>query len=172
MANPISVRLKENDQKELERIVDEEGTTNSAIISKIIHEYLNFRRTKEFRGDITLASDILKTRHDAIKKTEIPKIIKSNANYILEEMEYQADIIDFPELVKRIKEWNKENKLSLVIVEKNDSVIFKQKHVLGPVWSEIQCKMYSEMFRCIGEIIENEQHNNNSFSFRIIRQKI
>lgn len=171
MGNPISVRLKDDDQRELAKIVEEEGITTSSIISKIVHEWLHFGRTKEFRGDITLASVILKTRHNSIKKSDIPSIVKSDARFILEEMEYQVDDLDFYELTKRIREWNKENGLSFVVTEKKDEVILKQRHLLGAIWSEIQCKMYSEMFKSIGEIVENERYNSNSFSFKIIRQK-
>ena len=170
VANPISIRLREKDQKELARIVEEEGTTTSAIISKVMHEWIHFGRSKEFRGDITLAGQILKTRHNAIKRTDISKIVKSDASFILEEMEYQIDELSFEEVSKRIREWNKENGLSLVVVERKDHLIFKQRHMLGPVWSEIQCKMYSEMFKGIGEIIEEIKYTNNSFSFKIIRQ--
>ena len=170
MANPISIRLKEKDQEKLAKIVDEEGTTTSAIIAKIVHDWIHFGRSKEFHGDITLASQILKTRHDAIKKIEIPKIIKLDADFIIEEMEYQADVLDFDEVTKRIREWNKENGLSLIIVEKKDEVVFKQRHSLGATWSEIQCKMYSEMFKRINEITEDVKYTKNSFSFKVIRQ--
>ena len=170
MTNPISIRLKGKDQDELSKIVEEEGTTTSAIISKIVHDWIHFGRSKEFRGDITLASQILKTRHDAIKKTDIAKIVKSDATFILEEMEYQTDGLDFDEMAKRIREWNKENGLSLAMIEKKDEVVFKQRHMLGSTWSEIQCKMYAEMFKGIGEIITDVKHTKNSFSFKVIRQ--
>ena len=170
MANPISIRLKEKDQEKLANIVEEEGTTTSAIIAKIVHDWIHFRRSKESHGDITLASQILKTRHDAIKKIEIPKIVKLDADFIIEAMEYQVDELDFDEVAKRIREWNKENGLSLIVIEKKDEVIFKQRHSLGATWSEIQCKMYSEMFKRINEIVDDVKYTKNSFSFKVIRQ--
>ena len=170
MGNPISIRLKEKDQEILVKIVSEEGTTMSALISKIVHDWIHFGRSKESRGDVTLASSILKTRHDAIKKEDIQKIIKTDAKFIHEEMEYQTDMLDFHEMSKRIREWNKENGLSLVTLEKKNEVIFKQRHTLGSNWSEIQCGMYSEMFNRIGEIIRDQKYNSNSFSFKVVRQ--
>ena len=170
MSNPISVRLKGKDQEKIADIVDEEGTTTSALIAKIVHDWIHFGRLKENNGDITLANQILKTRHDAIKKNEIPKIIKRDADFIIEQMEYQVDELDFDEVAKRIREWNKENGLSLMVIEKKDEVVFKQRHMLGATWSEIQCKMYSEMFRKINEIVDDVKYSKNSFSFKVIRQ--
>jgi hypothetical protein len=51
------------------------------------------------------------------------------------------------------------------------TVMFVQKHHFNEVWSEMQCIMYTEMFKLIGEIIDSNtvKHDKISFSFEAIR---
>jgi hypothetical protein len=168
MGNPLGFRLRDEDQEEFLEIVDQEGMSVSSLTSKIVHDWLRFRRSKQTRGDITLASKILRSRHEAIQKKMIPKIVKGDSKYILSEMQFQVDNLDFKELTKRITEWNKENGLLFVMRNREGSKVFMQKHDLGIVWSEIQCKMYCMMYESIGETILSKKFEKNSFSFEIV----
>jgi len=170
MTNLIGVRLNKDDHETYIRIVNENGTNPSAMTAKIIHDWLHFHRTKQYRGDITLSGEILKKRHDAIKKSEIDKIIEHNAKIIISEMEFQTDDLDFTELSRRILEWNRENGMAMIMRNRKDNTVFMQKHLLGKVWSEIQCKMYCKMLEIIGETIRSKKYDSNSFSFEMIRQ--
>jgi len=168
MGNPLGFRLRDEDQDEFLEIVDQEGMSVSSLTSKIVHDWLRFRRSKQHRGDITLASKILKSRHDAIQKEMIPKIVKWDSKYILSEMQFQVDNLDFKELTKRITEWNRENGLIFVMRDRERGKVFMQKHDLGIIWSEIQCKMYCMMYECIGETVLYQKFEKNSFSFEIV----
>ena len=170
MSNLIGVRLNRDDHETYLRIVKENGTNPSAMTAKIVHDWLHFHRTKQYRGDITLSVEILKKRHDAIKKSEIEKIVEHNAKTIISEMEFQVDSLDFAELSRRILEWNRENGMTMVMRDRKDNTVFMQKHLLGKVWSEIQCKMYCRMFEMIGETIRSKKYDSSSFSFEVIRQ--
>ena len=170
MSNLIGVRLNKDDHGEYLRIVKEMGTNPSALTAKIVHDWIRFQRTKQYRGDITLSGEILKKRHDAIKKNEIDKIVKHNARVIISEMEFQVDDLDFMELSRRILEWNRENGIAMIMRDRKDNTVFMQKHSFGIVWSEIQCKMYCTMFEIIGETIQAMKFGANSFSFEVIRQ--
>ena len=167
MGNPLGFRLRDEDQDEFLEIVSQEGMSVSSLTAKIIHDWLRFERSKKHRGDITLASRILKNRHDAIPKKLIPKIVKEDSKYILSEMQFQVDNLDFKELTKRIIEWNKENGITFVMRTREGSKVFMQKHDLGAVWSEIQCKMYCMMYEKIGQTVLSQKYDRNSFSFEI-----
>lgn len=170
MSNLIGVRLNQDDHDEYLKIVKEMGTNPSAMTAKIVHDWMRFQRTKQYRGDITLSGEILKKRHDAIKKTEVGKIVKHNAKVIVSEMEFQVDNLDFTEMSRRILDWNRENGIAMIMRDRKDNTVFMQKHSLGIVWSEIQCKMYCAMFEIIGEIVRSIKYDSNSFSFEVIRQ--
>ena len=167
MGNPLGFRLRDEDQEEFLEIVNQEGMSVSSLTAKIIHDWL-IQKIKTTRGDITLASKILKSRHDAIQKEMIPKIVKGDAMYILSEMQFQVDNLDFKELTKRITEWNKENGLVFVMRNRENSKVFMQRHDLGLIWSEIQCKMYCMMYERIGETILTKKIERSSFSFEIV----
>ena len=168
MGNPLGFRLRDEDQDEFLEIVAQEGMSVSSLAAKIIHDWLRFRRSKQHRGDITLASKILKNRHDAIQENMIPKIVKEDSKYILSEMQFQVDNLDFKELTKRIMEWNRENGLVFVMRDRENSKIFMQKHDLGAIWSEIQCKMYCAMYEKIGGTVLSKKYDKTSFSFEIV----
>ena len=168
MGNPLGFRLRDEDQEEFLEIVNQDGMSVSSLTAKIVHDWLRFRRSKQHRGDITLASKILKSRHDAIQKKKIPKIVKEDSKYILSEMQFQVDNLDFKELTKRITEWNRENGLVFVMRNRENSKVFMQKHDLGMIWSEIQCKMYCMMYERIGETILSKKIERSSFSFEVI----
>ena len=170
MSNLIGVRLNKDDHVEYLRIVKEVGTNPSAMTAKIVHDWLRFHRTKQYRGDITLSVEILKKRHDAIKKGEIDKIVKHNSRVIISEMEFQVDNLDFKEISRRILEWNRENGMAMIMRDRKDNTVFMQKHSLGVIWSEIQCKMYCKMFEIVGETIRSMKYDSNSLSFEVIRQ--
>ena len=73
------------------------------------------------------------------------KIAKKNAKYVISEMKWQNEDLDFDEVSKRIIEWNLENERKLISRKKNGLILFKQRHELGLGWSLHQCEMYSEM---------------------------
>ena len=171
MGNPLGFRLKDEDQDEFLDVANQEGMTVSSLTAKIVHDWLRFRRSKQHRGDITLASRILRNRHEAIREEEIPKIVKADSKYILSEMSFQIDNLDFKELTKRITEWSRENGLILVTRNREQSVVFMQKHDLGKIWSEIQCKMYCAMYEKIGETILSQKYDKDSFSFEVVRHQ-
>ena len=170
MSNLIGVRLNQDDHDEYLKIVKEIGTNPSAMTAKIVHDWIHFQRTKQYRGDITLSGEILRKRHEAIKKPEIGKIVKHNAKVIVSEMKFQVDNLDFTEMSRRILDWNRENGIAMIMRDRKDNTVFMQKHSLGIIWSEIQCKMYCNMFEIIGEIVRSMKYDSNSFSFEIIRQ--
>jgi hypothetical protein len=170
MSNLIGVRLNKDDHVEYLRIVKEVGTNPSAMTAKIVHDWLRFHRTKQYRGDITLSVEILKKRHEAIKKGEIDKIVKHNSRVIISEMEFQVDNLDFAEISRRILEWNRENGMAMIMRDRKDNTVFMQKHSLGVIWSEIQCKMYCKMFEMVGETIRSMRYDSSSLSFEVIRQ--
>ncbi len=170
MSNLIGIRLNKDDHAEYLRIVKEGRTNPSAMTAKIVHDWLRFHRTKQYRGDITLSVEILKKRHDAIKISEIDKIVKHNSRVIISEMEFQVDNLDFAEISRRILEWNRENGMAMIMRDRKDNTVFMQKHSLGIIWSEIQCKMYCKMFEIIGETIRSMRYDSNSLSFEVIRQ--
>ena len=169
MSNLIGVRLNKEDHDEYLKAVKESGTNPSAMTAKIVHDWLRFQRIKQYRGDITLSGEILKKRHDSIKKNDIDKIVEHNAKVVISEMKYQVDNLDFVEVSRRILEWNRENGIAMIMRDRKDNTVFMQKHLLGAIWSEIQCKMYCKMFENIGEIIRSMKYNSNSFSFEVIR---
>ncbi len=173
MAQPRGIRLRDEDDKEINIIAEQNGTTFSTVIANIVHNYLKIERSKEERGDITLAGDIVRNRHESIKKSDIIKIVEKDAKFIIKEMRFQADL-DFDELRKRVIEWNNiENKLKLVTKDRKDSVLFIGQHRLGRTWSEIQCKMYCRMFELIKEtVIKNSiKFDRDSFEFEVVRHR-
>ena len=169
--NTIGVRLLAEDQKAFDRIVKEEGINQSLKIAKIVHDWIHFMRSKQERGDITLAGKIISNLINAISKDDLIKIAKKNAKYVISEMKWQEDELDFDEISKRIVEWNMENEQKLIQKSKMGLIAFKQRHDLGLGWSIHQCEMYAEMFRIIGETIlpNSVNHSKNEFSFEVIR---
>ena len=131
MAKPRGIRLKDIDDKEILETAKQQGTTFSTVVSNIISNYLHIERSKIERSDITLAGEIIKNRHESIKKSNIDKITTADAKYILKEMGMQTTI-NFDEVSRRILEWNNlENKLRLVTRNTKDSVLFIRQHRLG-----------------------------------------
>jgi dihydroneopterin aldolase len=169
--NTIGVRLLAEDQKAFEKIVNEEGINQSLKIAKIVHDWIHFMRSKQERGDITLAGHIISNVINAVPKKELIKIAKKNAKYVIGEMKWQDDSLDFDEIVKRIMEWNMENDRKLIERSKPGLALFKQRHDLGIGWSTHQCEMYAEMFRLIGEMVSpnSTKYNKEEFSFEIVR---
>ena len=110
MGNSRGVRLKDKNNQLIDEIKDQRGLSFSAMISHITDDWLHSRRSKQQRGDITFAAEIIKNFLKHIDKKHIKKIANTNAKYIIDEMHFQADELDFDELTKRIMEWNnKEN---------------------------------------------------------------
>ena len=174
MANSRGVRLRDDDDDEINHVMDEMGLSFSGVISHVVNDWLHSRRSKQQRGDITLASEIIKNILRHIDKKHIKKIAEKNAKYVIEEMMFQVDDLDFNELSKRIMEWNnKENNIAMIKKPRKDSVMFMQKHHLVMQWSMHQCIMYSKMFELIGEtIVPNSiKYDSNLFYFEVIRHK-
>ena len=171
--NTIGVRLLAEDQDDFQEIVDEERSNQSSMIAKIVHDWIHFMRSKQERGDITLAGEIIKNCFNIIPNDEIVKIAKKNAKYVISEMKWQEENLDFDEVSKRIVEWNMENERKLISRERNQLILFKQRHDLGIGWSTHQCEMYAEMFKLIGETIppNSIKHDRTSFSFEVIRHQ-
>ena len=172
MGNSRGVRLSDKNDKKIDEIKDQMGLSFSALISHITDDWLHSRRSKQQRGDITFAAEIIKNFLKHIDKTEIKKIANANAKYIIDEMHFQADVLNFDELTKRIMEWNnKENGIEMIKKPRKGSVMFIQRHHLGPTWSMHQCEMYARMFEIIGEtpIPDSIKYNGSKFSFEIIR---
>ena len=166
-------RTKE-DYNELMQLCDENMTNSSSLMAGVLSDWLHSRRSKKERGDITLAAEILKNILKNINKKQIKKIAETNAEYVLDEMKFQADELDFEEISKRILEWNnKENDIRLVQKQKKESIMFMQRHHMGFEWSQHQCLMYTKMFEMIGEtmIPKSIKYDKNSFSFEIIRHQ-
>lgn len=68
-----------------------------------------------------MAAEILKNILKNVNKKQIKKIAETNAKYVLDEMKFQADELDFEEISKRILEWNnKENDIRLVQKQKKN----------------------------------------------------
>ena len=173
MAQPRGIRLRDEDDIEINSIAEQHGTTFSTVIANIVHNYLKIERSKEERGDITLAGEIVRNRHESIKKSDIIKIVEKDAKFIIKEMRFQVDL-NFDELRKRIMEWNNiENKLKFVTKDRKESVLFIGQHRLGKTWSEIQCKMYCRMFELIKEtVLKNSiKFDRDSFEFEVVRHK-
>jgi hypothetical protein len=169
--NTIGVRLLAADQDAFEKIVEDEGVNQSLKIAKIVHDWMHFMKSKQERGDITLAGEIIKNLLNAISEEELIRIAKKNAKYVIAEMKWQDDELDFAELSKRIVEWNMENDRKLIAREKKGLISFKQRHDLGIGWSVHQCEMYAEMFKITGEIVpaDSIKYGKTEFSFEIIR---
>lgn len=169
--NTIGVRLLAEDQESFEKIVSEEGVNQSLKIAKIIHDWMHFMKSKQERGDITLAGEIVKNIINAIPEDELIKIAKKNAKYVISEMKWQEDDLDFAELSKRIVEWNMENDRKIITKTRKERASFKQRHDLGIGWSVHQCEMYAEMFKMINEIVpaDSIKHSKTEFSFEVIR---
>ena len=53
MSNLIGVRLNKEDHEEYLKIIKENGTNPSAMTAKIVHDWLHFHRTKQYRGDVS-----------------------------------------------------------------------------------------------------------------------
>ena len=169
----IGVRLLADDTEEFEKISEQSGMNQSAKIANIVHDWIRFRRSKIERGDITLAGEILKNIFDSIPEDMLIKIAKKNAKFVIKEMQWQVEGLDFEEVSKRITEWNNENDRQLISRIKNDYVKFKQRHDIGKGWSVHQSEMYAEMFRLIDETIvpDSIKHDKTSFSFEVIRHQ-
>lgn len=169
--NTIGIRLLPEDEIPFRKIVETKRSNNSAVVAKIVHDWIHFMKSKQERGDITLAGEIIMNLLNAISKSELVKIAKKNAKYVIAEMKWQDENLDFAEISKRMIEWNMENERTLIPKEKSGLVSFKQRHDLGIGWSIHQCEMYAEMFRLIGETINanSVKHDRTSFSFEVIR---
>ena len=167
----IGVRLLADDIEGFEKITEQSGMNQSSLIANIVHDWIRFRRSKIERGDITLAGEILKNIFNAIPENSLKRIAKKNAKFIIKEMQWQVEDLDFEEVSKRITEWNNENDRQLISRTKNDQVKFKQRHDIGKGWSIHQSEMYAEMFRLIGETIvpDSIKHDRTSFSFEVIK---
>lgn len=175
MVNMIGFRPQTpQDYKELMQICDENMTNQSSLMAGILSDWLHSRRSKKERGDITMASEVLKNFLKHVNKKEITKIAESNAKYIIDEMDFQEDSLGFEELTHRIMDWNnKENDIRMVRKNKKDSTVFMQRHNLGFEWSMHQCLTYANMFELIGETIvpKSTKYDKNSFSFGVIRHE-
>lgn len=175
MVNPVAFRPRtQEDFDELMSICKEYRTNASTLTSSILSDWMHSRRSKQERGDITLAAEIIRNILKHVDKKYYQKIAHANAKYIIEEMTYQKEDLDFDELAKRIMEWNnKENKIPLRKVARKDAVKFIQRHHMEHVWSVIQCTMYAKMFELIGETIvpHSIKYDRNSFSFEVIRHQ-
>jgi len=171
--NTIGVRLLSDDQKDFEKIVKEEGVNQSLKIAQIVHDWMHFMKSKQERGDITLAGEIIKNLLNTVSKKELIKLAKKNAKYVISEMKWQVDLLDFQEISKRIVEWNMENDRKMIARERKELVSFKQRHDLGIGWSTHQCEMYCEMFRLIGQTINQNsvKYDRTSFGFEVIRHE-
>jgi hypothetical protein len=153
-------------------ICTENSTNASALTATIVSDYLHSTKSKQERGDITLAAEILKNILQYVDTKKCQTIAKANASYIIEEMQMQDEDLGFDELSKRIMQWNnKENKILLRKIERNESVKFLQQHHMNRTWSEIQCRTYVKMFELIGETIvpKSAKYDGTSFSFEVIR---
>jgi 5'-deoxynucleotidase YfbR-like HD superfamily hydrolase len=115
MGNSRGVRLPDSNDKKIDEIKDQMGLSFSALISHITDDWLHSRRSKQQRGDITFAAEIIKNFLKHISEADIRKIARANAKYIVEEMGFQANTLDYEEMSRRIMEWkNKENSIEIV----------------------------------------------------------
>lgn len=169
MKKQYQFRLEDEDAKIFERILEEEDRNPSEMTRIIMKRYIRFRRTKTKRGDITMSKSLLRSRHDGIKKTDVIKIANKDAKYVISEMNQQEMKLTVDEVIKRIKEWNKESQIGFETEYIGNNVKISQMHTLGERWSEIQCRMYCKMFELIGCTILSNDWTVKTFTFEIAR---
>ncbi|QMU55001.1 MAG: hypothetical protein GKS07_09000 [Nitrosopumilus sp.] len=172
MGNSRGVRLPDSNDKKIDEIKDQMGLSFSALISHITDDWLHSRRSKQQRGDITFAAEIIKNFLKHISEADIRKNARANAKYIVDEMRFQANTLDYEEMSRRIMEWNnKENGIEMVRKSRKGLSVFMQKHHMGQNWSMHQCVMYARMFEIIGETVipDSIKYDGSRFSFEVIR---
>ena len=111
----------------------------------------------------------IKRRHDSIKKTDIPRIAKEDTIYIITEMKKQVESLDFDEVLRRIIEWNEENKLSFRVEYTGNHIKCTQIHDLGQRWSELQCRIYCKMFETVKGTVISKDWSETMFSFEVAK---
>ena len=74
-------------------------------------------------------------------------------------------------MIKRIKEWNKENNLSIRIDDSEEHLKITQMHDLGERWSEIQCMTYVNMFKMIDITTIAKEWDENSLTFEVVKPR-
>ena len=89
--NTIGVRLLAEDQQSFEKIVREEGINQSLKIAKIVHDWIHFMHSKQERGDITLAGQIISNLINTIPKESLVKLAKKNAKFVVGEMQWREE---------------------------------------------------------------------------------
>jgi len=165
---PVSYRLLDNLHEDFMKLCHNEKRTPSQMTAIIVQQYLKFSGQKSRSGDITMARHAIKIRHNSIKKSDIPQIAKNDAKYIIKQMKIQIPELSFEDVLRRITEWNEENKLSFHVERLRNNVTITQFHELGERWSEIQCRMYCNMFEIIKATVITKDWSETMFTFEII----
>lgn len=165
---PVSYRLSDNFHTDFMNLCHNEKRTPSQMTAIIVQQYLKFFGQKSRSGDITMARPAIKIRHDSIKKSEVPSIAKNDAKCIIKQMRMQVPVLSFEEVLRRITEWNEENKLNFRVEKVGNNTTITQFHELGERWSEIQCRMYCNMFESIKSTVITSDWSETMFTFEVV----
>lgn len=170
-SHQLNIRLSTDVHAVLNKISEEDDIAPTTLAAQIITEYVLFYYYKIHRGDVTISQYALRRYLDIVDPTKIEEMAENIADYIISEMKIQEGKIDYHILSERTLKWNKGNHLILNRFSSKDSDIFIAKHELGRNWSEIQCNVYSKVFKKIGETVLDKEFDECSYSIEIARHK-
>ena len=166
----FNLRIKSDIMAILQNIADDLNLTAGTLGTKIITDYVEFFYYKIQRGDITLSQPILKAVFEALDSKMIDEIAKKTANYVISEIRAQEGNVTYEILIEHFLKWNKGNHLLFNRIRQKGSDMFVSKHSICRNWSEIQCKMYADVFEMVDQtVLEKSFDSDDSYSLEIAR---
>ena len=133
----IGVRLTDEDQKQLECMAKNKGTTISALCAQFLHKYLNFYFDAEHRREISLPRPMINALYDSIDKTRMRGITDMYVRVTRNDLKLRFDQITYDTITHAVEVWFDHNQITFTTSENGPIKKYACRHGIGKNWSQI-----------------------------------
>jgi len=159
----IGVRLTDEDQKQLEFMAKNSGTTVSALCAQFLHKYLNFYAFAEHRREISLPRPMINTLYDSIDKTKMQDIIDMSVRIARNDLKVRFDEITYDAITHATEVWFDHNQITFTVSDNGSTKRYVCRHGIGKNWSEIMAKAIMTLLEETGCIKRNIEVTEDLF---------
>ena len=163
----VSVRLAENQTKELQKEAKQKGISFNTLVVQILERYLNFYRISDLQGYHWVSHPVMRELLNSISDEGVKKVTEM----WIEEGEAHTKMTDSQKSVQTMIDANEKYlasmNMSFRAIKENSDTKFIINHDLGRNWPGIQVDICRDLYGKVGARLENIDSGEKFLSYTI-----
>jgi len=163
----VSVRLAENQTKELQKEAKQKGISFNTLVVQILERYLNFYRISDLQGYHWVSHPVMRELLNAISDEGIKKVTEM----WIGEGEAHTKMTDAQKSVQTMIDANEKYLASMNMsyrtIKENSDTKFIINHDLGRNWPGIQVNICSDLYGKVGAKLDEIDSDERFLSYTI-----